>query len=627
MSDLLITNASLLVSETEHTNFFFVSEEFSVKNESAIISDYVESDSLVPVIGTQSFEVADVDYFEIPGLDTGIKDAPINSNLYVRRGGAWIVLDSVSFPPVLDSYLHANVDDLLDWQRVATGNSLDVEARYISIRDLLLMGIIVRTEDGYEYLRPGVDIISTGPKYMETPPAPTNLRAVRNILSVDIFFDPANLFYTNHGKTEVFRNTTDDLLTAVKVKETLAVFGDTDTAVSPGEVYFYWIRFVSATGVVGPYNSNVGTQAVVVDPSKLLEILGGAIAPTQLHPSLLGPIELITAPGGLVDSQIALTQQIVQETLDRAAAISAEAVARQQALLLEAEVRGTAINEAVNILESADQNLAEKVDFITSATNGTFDTAKIWQFDLLPAEGVDVTEGWVAGEGGVTVASGNIKPAASLNTFITSPVITVDGTKFTEVRLRIKKVGNPIWAGAIYFTTSLFTSFTSVRKVEVPVPVFFAGEAVVSWNMLESDDWAFSVITALRIQLSVITDLSNYFEIDWIGVGRAAPAASIAAIAEERVAWTTADAAEATARNTLAAQVRGGYEGSDITAVSSGLIFEEKTARANADNALAVQMALLTAGTSNQFDHTNVWYFDFSMESWTGNATPSIATP
>lgn len=57
-----------------------------------------------------------------------------------------------------------------------------------------------------------------------------------------------------------------------------------------------------------------------------------------------------------------------------------------------------------------------------------------------------------------------------------------------------------------------------------------------------------------------------------------------AAIETEEMARVDGDNAEATARNTLATQLRGGYSGTDLTAVSSGLLYDERQARSTADS-------------------------------------------
>lgn len=101
------------------------------------------------------------------------------------------------------------------------------------------------------------------------------------------------------------------------------------------------------------------------------------------------------------------------------------------------------------------------------------------------------------------------------------------------------------------------------------------------------------------------------------------------AILDEHSAWTaaveseagtrqTADTNEAYARETLASQMRGTYEGTDLTQVTSGLFYQERTARTSGDDALAQQISLLYAGVGGGFDPYTTWYFDSTVEGWTG---------
>ncbi|QVV61170.1 hypothetical protein, partial [Leclercia sp. Colony189] len=39
---------------------------------------------------------------------------------------------------------------------------------------------------------------------------------------------------------------------------------------------------------------------------------------------------------------------------------------------------------------------------------------------------------------------------------------------------------------------------------------------------------------------------------------------------------------------------------------------------------LAQTMAQISAGTGSQFDPAKIWYFDSTVEGWTGNGTPTI---
>lgn len=79
----------------------------------------------------------------------------------------------------------------------------------------------------------------------------------------------------------------------------------------------------------------------------------------------------------------------------------------------------------------------------------------------------------------------------------------------------------------------------------------------------------------------------------------------LAALQEEQTARITADAAEATSRETLATQMRGSYAGTDITQITSGLIYSERQARSTADGALSTSIAGLSSTVTNNFNTLN----------------------
>lgn len=71
-------------------------------------------------------------------------------------------------------------------------------------------------------------------------------------------------------------------------------------------------------------------------------------------------------------------------------------------------------------------------------------------------------------------------------------------------------------------------------------------------------------------------------------------------IYEERQARSTAISSEVSARETLAAQLRGDYTGTDLSLVTAGLIYSERTARAGADSSLASDISTLSTTVGNQ---------------------------
>lgn len=91
-----------------------------------------------------------------------------------------------------------------------------------------------------------------------------------------------------------------------------------------------------------------------------------------------------------------------------------------------------------------------------------------------------------------------------------------------------------------------------------------------------------------------------------------------ASFTEQITANATENGATTQKIENLSAQVVGGYEGSDLGELSSGLLYQESTARASDFSALSEQISLLSAGVGEQFDPYQIWHFDKDSEGWTG---------
>ena len=110
--------------------------------------------------------------------------------------------------------------------------------------------------------------------------------------------------------------------------------------------------------------------------------------------------------------------------------------------------------------------------------------------------------------------------------------------------------------------------------------------------------------------------------------------ASIAALQQEATARTDADSAEATSRETLATQMRGSYNGTDVNQLSAGLVFSEKTSRVTADSALSSRSDVLEATVNNpttglvatRATLTNDYYTSAQADSAISTATQSLAS-
>jgi hypothetical protein len=105
----------------------------------------------------------------------------------------------------------------------------------------------------------------------------------------------------------------------------------------------------------------------------------------------------------------------------------------------------------------------------------------------------------------------------------------------------------------------------------------------------------------------------------------AADATTLASAQNFTYARATIDSAIATSTNTLRSQITGGSTATDLNALTSGLLFQERTTRASEDAALSQQITLLSAGAGEQFDYSNIWTFDATVEGWTANTTTSTS--
>ncbi|HBQ5244277.1 TPA: DUF1983 domain-containing protein, partial [Klebsiella pneumoniae] len=235
------------------------------------------------------------------------------------------------------------------------------------------------------------------------------------------------------------------------------------------------------------------------------------------------------------------------------------------------------IESLTQVMKSADENLAREMSSLAAGANIQFDSQVIWHFNN------QTTEGWTGSAGVPGVSQdGWLRPADSAtDPYITSPGgLAVDGAAYRFIMLRFRKTGKPVWAGEIRWV-SAGENFNNTKRYIVAEPEYADGVATLT---VRDIPWTGN-IDRIRLDLTNQQDASNFIEFDWIAVGRPAPGASTAALQDVRSTLSNALTAEAQARSTLAAQMRGSYEGSDLEKVTSGLLYQEKTARVTAISA------------------------------------------
>ncbi|HBX6182684.1 TPA: DUF1983 domain-containing protein [Klebsiella pneumoniae] len=321
-------------------------------------------------------------------------------------------------------------------------------------------------------------------------------------------------------------------------------------------------------------NIDASAKSITADVNQQIAVLSKSLADGDAALNA----QIKTAENGLKQSlsqvNTTLTNAVKQETADRIADINAKAAQAADELLAATQGIEASIESLTQVMKSADENLAREMSSLAAGANIQFDSQVIWHFNS------QTTEGWT-GSAGVPGVSrdGWLRPADSAtDPYITSPGgLAVDGAAYRFIMLRFRKTGKPVWAGEIRWV-SAGENFNNTKRYIVAEPEYADGVATLT---VRDIPWTGN-IDRIRLDLTNQQDASNVIEFDWIAVGRPAPGASTAALQDVRSTLSNALTSEAQARSTLAAQMRGSYDGSDLEKVTSGLLYQEKTARVTA---------------------------------------------
>ncbi|HGY2248215.1 TPA: phage tail protein [Klebsiella pneumoniae] len=278
-----------------------------------------------------------------------------------------------------------------------------------------------------------------------------------------------------------------------------------------------------------------------------------------------------------------LTAAIQKETNDRIADVNDAAKQAADQLLSAKNELKTSIDSLSEVVTSGDENLARQISQIAAGTGEQFDSLNIWYFD-------QDAEGWTEDDNGYTPMSvtsdGWLKANNPTSTCRSPNGLTIDAHAYRFIKMRIKKVGNPTWNAKMFWIGADETGWNAGRSVVINEPEYDdKGIAILTLHDLEWRDS--TTIRRFRFDFTSGQDADNYLLFDWIAVGRPTPGAGMAALQEEQQARANADTAEAQARSTLAAQIRGSSESGNLDDIRSGLIYQEKNARITADAAEA----------------------------------------
>lgn len=193
--------------------------------------------------------------------------------------------------PSLQKYL-TSLSEALE---IRLGRKGDTRDRAITLRELIDSGLAVDLLNRpYDPNNPGSDFDpppTTGGTD-QTPTAPTGFSVIAGLSSAGLFWDYPGDQYRGHSFTELFRNSTNNIATAVLIGSSPgSAYTDYVGTVTTDTNYYYWARHVNTDGIRGPFHANAGLEVTFApNINFLLDVLDNSITSSQLVQSLRDPI-------------------------------------------------------------------------------------------------------------------------------------------------------------------------------------------------------------------------------------------------------------------------------------------------------------------------------------------------
>jgi len=273
---------------------------------------------------------------------------------------------------------------------------------------------------------------------------------------------------------------------------------------------------------------------------------------------------------------------------------------------LRAQITGGSTATDLNLLTSGllyqmretsaaqDAALSQQITLLSAGAGEQFDCSNIWYFD-------SSVEGWTANittSTTVSAVSGWLRMAASTGTqsgrmFQSPAALGIDGAKYPQVRLRVRKVGSPTWVGRLYFITTANSTWDTTKSVVVTEPTYNAnGIGLLTFNMPAG--WMGATIAQVRFEASTSITTSAYFELDWVAVGRPSPGASSAQLQALQSAMMAGDDANAQNIITLNAALTGKADASALNALETRVTSAEGVNTSQGSSITSLQNSVTT---------------------------------
>jgi len=179
-----------------------------------------------------------------------------------------------NIPPKTDRELKIALDAIKEALEVRLGQRGDPLDRAVTLRELSDNGI-VQVKNKKVGVSGGISQPPGTGGSTTPPPAPSTLEASAAFTSITLSWTKAS--YGNHSYSEIWRSQDNALGGAARIANTNA-FVYTDE-VGYNQEYYYWVRYVSASDVAGPWNDTEGTSATTaVDVGAVMQQLSEELA-------------------------------------------------------------------------------------------------------------------------------------------------------------------------------------------------------------------------------------------------------------------------------------------------------------------------------------------------------------
>lgn len=234
--------------------------------------------------------------------------------------------------------LYENVEKLTG-QR---GNGLD---RAITLRDLNILGLakLSRHGSGAITAKPKPPLPFPGGETggVQRPTKPTNLSAEGGFSAILVSWDRPT--FKGFSYAEIYRGPTNNFAEAASIGTvTSTMFSD---VVHPGEMFFYWVRFINVNDIAGPYAGPVQGETAI-DVSKALEGLSEQIRDSATFQALANSYEHFQQNMDRAISDIAQLNKKMQSELSRAK----QRIQQNEASVSDAESRYESVSKNLDSL-------------------------------------------------------------------------------------------------------------------------------------------------------------------------------------------------------------------------------------------------------------------------------------